>query len=66
MFVCVENVDELIDGFIHLMAIYYVFNVEYPSACKATLYFLQDILMEMPVVDHYRPTKYLSSSGLVK
>ena len=43
---------KLIDGFIHLMATYYVFNVEY-SFCRPTLLFLQDVflqdvLLEMP------------------
>ena len=37
--------DKLIDGLTHLMACYYVFNVEYPSVCKTSLFFLQEIVM---------------------
>ena len=52
IFVCAENTEVptngLIDGFIHLMAAYYVFNVQYPNFCKALLFFFQDILMGMP------------------
>lgn len=65
IFVCAENVvilevptTELVDGFIHLMAAYYVFNVQYPNFCKATLFFFQDILMAMPDKGHHRPTRY--------
>lgn len=72
MFVCAENTtvievptNKLIDGYIHLMATYYVFNVEY-SIGRSTLLFLQDILLEMPDKKK-RPTRYstfISNSGL--
>ena len=49
IFVCAENTvllevptNGLIDGFIHLMAAYYVFNVQYPNFCKALLFFFGD------------------------
>ena len=51
MFVCAENTavaevptDKFIDGFVHLMATYNVFNVEY-NVCRPILLFLQDILL---------------------
>ena len=51
------NTTKLIDGLIHLMAIYYVMDVSYPKCCKPTYFFLQDVLMgdldEFP-----RPTRY--------
>ncbi len=72
IFVCAENemiievpTNKLIDGFIHLMATYYVFNVEY-NFCRLTLLFLQDILLEMPDKKK-RPTRYstyICTSGL--
>ena len=34
-----------VEGLLHLMAAYYVFGVEYPKACRALLYFVQDIFM---------------------
>ena len=36
----------LVDGVTLLMATYYVFDIQYPSAFKSTLYFFQDILMD--------------------
>ena len=65
MFVCAENKialeiptsTKLVDGFIHLMALYYVFDVQYPSFCKATFFFMQDILMGRPDKIK-RPTRY--------
>lgn len=64
IFLCAENDvvmevpgTKLVEGFTHLMAMYYVFDVQYPSSCKATLFFLQDVLMGKP--DHSkRPTRY--------
>lgn len=50
--------NELVDGFIHFMATYYVFNVQYPNFCKGSLFFLQDILMAMPDTGTHRPTRY--------
>lgn len=64
IFVCAENVvvlevptNSFIDGLIHLMAAYYVFNVQYPNFCKPTLLFIQDILLALPDKSH-RPTRY--------
>ena len=54
MMVCAENEElfevpgetlGLLEGIMHLMAAYYVYNVEYPRGCKGLLYFFQDILM---------------------
>lgn len=66
MFVCAENQvafevttsNKVLDGLIHLMAMYYVFDVQYPQFCKATLYFMQDILMGKPDKHSKRPTRY--------
>ena len=58
---------QLIDGLVHLMAAYYVFNVAYPSACKATFYFLQDIIMKKGETGAHRPIRYstfLTANGL--
>ena len=73
MFVCGENniivevpTNKVINGFIHLMATYYVFNVEY-SFCRPTLFFFQDILLEMQDKKK-RPTRYstfICTSGLL-
>lgn len=65
MFICAENTiivevpsTELCDGIVHLMSAYYVFNVGY-NFCKATLYFFQDVLMDMPdKKGTQRPTRY--------
>lgn len=64
MFICAENevileipTSKLVDGLVHLMAMYYVFDVQYPSFCKATLFFIQDILMEKSDITK-RPTRY--------
>ena len=65
MFICAENEiafeipsTDVIDGFVHLMATYYVLDVDYPSFCKPTLYFFQDVLMGRPDLKHRRPTRY--------
>ena len=65
MFICAENEAiveiptlQLADGFTHLMAAYYVFNVEYPSSCKATLLFFQEILMGKREKVARRPVRY--------
>ena len=67
IFVCAENTElptnGLIDGFIHLMAAYYVFNVQYPNFCKALLFFFQDILMEMTDKGKHRPIMYSTYIG---
>ena len=70
MLVCAENeaiieipTMQLVDGLIHLMAAYYVYNVQYPSVCKATLFFLQDILMERPDKAVRKPTRYFNNSS---
>ena len=61
IFVCAENnvimevpTNKFIDGIVHLMAAYYVFNVQYPNFCKPTL---QDIIMNMNDKGR-RPTRY--------
>ena len=58
---------ELIDALVHLMAAYYVFNVAYPSVCKTTFYFLQDIIMGKGEAGARRPIRYstfLTGKGL--
>ena len=65
MFICAENevslevptTTKLVDGLVHLMAMYYVFDVGYPTVCKATLFFMQDILMGKRDPGK-RPTRY--------
>ena len=62
IFVCAEHevtyeVTKLTDSLVLLMAMYYVFDVSYNPATRATLLFLQDILMECPDSDP-RPTRY--------
>ena len=64
MIVCAENEElfempgeTLLEGIMHLMAAYYVYNVEYPRGCKGLLYFIQDILMERSGSGK-RPTRY--------
>ena len=48
---------KLIDGLVLLMAMYYVFDVSYNFRCKATMFFLQDVLMQCQD-DVPRPTRY--------
>ena len=50
--------DKLIDGLAHLMACYYVFNVEYPRVCKSSLLFLQEIVMGKRNMADRRPVRY--------
>lgn len=64
MFLCAEgkvameiHTTKLVDGFIHLMAMYYVFDVNYPKYNRSTFFFMQDVLMGMPD-DNPRPTRY--------
>ena len=65
MFICAENEQsfevpsnkKLVDGLVHLMAMYYVFDVQYPAFCKATLLFMQDIIMRRPDTSK-KPTRY--------
>ena len=67
VFLCAENKDILevttfVEGLILLMSAYYVYNVQYPCMCKATLYFLQDIVMGRPDTSgpaKARPTRYV-------
>ena len=57
----------LVDGFIHLMAAYYVFNVEYSKPTRSCLFFFQDILMNKPDRVRKRPIRYstfLVNSGI--
>lgn len=66
VFLCAETKDILevttfVEGLILLMSPYYVYNVQYPCMCKATLYFLQDIVMGRPETSgpaKARPTRY--------
>lgn len=56
---------KIVDGLIHLMASYYVFDVSYPKECQNMFFFFQDIIMEKkdggkrPV----RYSSYISSIG---
>jgi len=34
------------EGMCYLMAVYYVFNVEYPKPYQPLLYFIQDFIMD--------------------
>lgn len=56
-------------GLSHLMAAYYVFHVAYPKSIKTTLYFIQDVTMNMQTKKEKRPVRYtnfLTSTGLDK
>lgn len=74
MFVVAENEAllelssvSLVEGFVYLIATYYIFNVSYPNYCKPTLYFLQDVLLARPDANTRRPVRYssfLSRHGL--
>ena len=73
MFLCAENdslfeipANTLAEGFTHLMAAYYVFDVSYPRGCMPSLYFLQDILLDQPdnLSRPVRYTAYVRSVGL--
>ena len=64
MFVCSEKqvlfeipTTNFVDGILLLMASYYVFDVQYPSCCKSTLFFFQDVLMDKPDKEK-RATRY--------
>lgn len=47
----------ILNGIAHLMAAYYVLDVQYPKVCKSTLFFFQDIIMDEP--DNLpRPVRY--------
>ena len=51
----------LMDGVTLLMATYYIFDIQYPSAFKSTQYFFQDILMDRKDKNKStkaRPTRY--------
>ena len=65
MFLCAENsaicelpVASLNEGFIVLMAAYYVLDVEYPGSWKPTLLFFQDFLMDKKEPTKGRPVRY--------
>ena len=52
-FLCAENVaimelpsSTIQTGIAHLMAAYYVFDVQYPKMCKPTLFYFQDVIMD--------------------
>lgn len=38
----------VINGIAHLMAAYYVLDVQYPKVCKSSFFFFQDIIMDKP------------------
>ena len=72
MFLCAENdsllevpANTLTDGFTHLMAAYYVFDVGYPRGCMPSLYFLQDVVLDRPdnLPRPIRYTAYVRSVG---
>ena len=48
---------KLVDGFIALMCMYYVFDVSYPKFGRPTFFFFQDVLMQSPDQTP-RPTRY--------
>ena len=49
----------LAEGIALLMAAYYVYHIQYPSAFRSTLYFFQDILMDKKdKKNKARPTRY--------
>ena len=47
------------EGLIHLMATYYVYNVDYPKAYQPLLFFFQDFIMDK-ADNGKRPTRYAS------
>ena len=47
----------VLSGITHLMAAYYVLDMQYPKVCKSSLYFFQDIIMDKPD-DLPRPVRY--------
>ena len=67
MFLCAESKALMeipstffIDGVSHLMAAYYVFDVQYPKVCQSHLYFFQDVLMDKADTAKPRPVRYTS------
>ena len=73
MFLCAENdplfeipANTLSEGFTYLMAVYYVYDVNYPRGCTPSLYFLQDIVLDQPdnLSRPVRYTTYVRSVGL--
>ena len=64
MFLCAENEalteipsTTIHNGIAHLMATYYVLDVQYPKVCKSTLFFFHDVIMDKP--DNLpRPVRY--------
>ena len=73
MFLCVENdplfeipANTLSEGFMYLMAVYYVYDVNYPRGCMPSLYFLHDIVLGQPdnLSRPVRYTTYVRSVGL--
>ena len=47
----------VLSGIAHLMAAYYVLDVQYPKVCKSSFFFFQDIIMDKPD-DLPRPVRY--------
>ena len=40
------NAISILEGIVHLMASYYVFDIEYPKPSKPTFHFLQDVIID--------------------
>lgn len=73
MFLCAENEaimelpsSTLLNGVAYLMSSYYVLDVQYPRACRQTLLFFQDVIMDRPdkLSRPVRYNTYIKSLGL--
>ena len=53
--------DTLLDGILHLMATYYVYNVAYPKSCRSLLFFLGHFIEQAKA----RPTRYRPNTSYV-
>ena len=60
------NATSILEGIVHLMASYYVFDIEYPKSSKPTFHFLQDVIMDKNdgTSRSVRYSTYVKSAGL--
>ena len=72
MFICAEEdgilelpSTNIAEGITHLMAAYYVYNVQYPKAYQPLLYFFQDFLMDRVEENAKRPTRYSTFTATI-
>ena len=73
MFLCAEGdsiteipTTTLSDGITYLMAAYYVYDISYPRVCNSSLFFFQDIVLDMAdsLSRPVRYSTYLQSAAL--